>query len=88
MCFIHPVRVLYTPERLASIAQEAAKKTGSAFSLNDRIGLVHDAMALAKSGHLKVSAALQMVDILRGEEECAYPSTFLLLLFICMLTDE
>lgn len=68
----HPVRVLYSPERLASIAQEAAKKSGSAFSLNDRIGLVHDAMALAKSGHLKVSAALEMVNILRGEEECAY----------------
>ncbi|KAI0029430.1 peptidase family M1-domain-containing protein [Vararia minispora EC-137] len=61
-------RVLYEPERLAAIANEAAKPD-SIFSLNDRIGLVHDAMALAKSGHLKISAALTLVDALRDDEE-------------------
>ncbi|TFY80729.1 hypothetical protein EWM64_g3287 [Hericium alpestre] len=60
-------RVLYTPERLANIAQEAAK--GEAiFSLNDRIGLVHDAMALAKAGFLKTSASLNLVDIWKNEK--------------------
>ncbi|KAF8151622.1 hypothetical protein B0H34DRAFT_135147 [Crassisporium funariophilum] len=42
-------RVLYTPERLALIAAEAAKEN-SPFSLDDRIGLVHDVMALSKAG--------------------------------------
>ncbi|KAA1467279.1 leucyl aminopeptidase [Dentipellis sp. KUC8613] len=61
-------RVLYTPERLAAIAHEAAKPD-SAFSLNDRIGLVHDAMALAKAGFLDVSAALTLVNIWKNEKE-------------------
>ncbi|KAF8841202.1 hypothetical protein BDN67DRAFT_902084 [Paxillus ammoniavirescens] len=61
-------RVLYPAERLARIAREAAE--GDAiFSLNDRVGLVHDAMALAKSGHATVSSALTVVDILRNEQE-------------------
>ncbi|KAH7889759.1 peptidase family M1-domain-containing protein [Phlebopus sp. FC_14] len=61
-------RVLYPPERVASIAREASKGD-SIFSLSDRIGLVHDAMALAKSGHAKVSSALTVTDILRDEKE-------------------
>ncbi|KAI0294885.1 leucyl aminopeptidase [Multifurca ochricompacta] len=61
-------RVLYTPARLAAIAKEAAKPD-SIFSLNDRIGLVHDAFALAKSGHLSLSAALNLVHELRSESE-------------------
>ncbi|KAH9974690.1 peptidase family M1-domain-containing protein [Lactifluus volemus] len=51
-------RVLYTPTRLAGIANEAAKPE-SIFSLSDRIGLVHDA------------AALNLVHELRAEKECA-----------------
>jgi len=63
--------VLYTPERLTKIAKEAAKPEGeSIFSLNDRIGLVHDAMALSKAGLAKLSSALTLVDVLRGEKEC------------------
>ncbi|KAF9466381.1 leucyl aminopeptidase [Collybia nuda] len=63
-------RVLYTPERLAKIAAEAAKSEGnSAFSLDDRIGLVHDAMALSKAGLAKLSSALTLVDELKGETE-------------------
>ncbi|KAI6109871.1 hypothetical protein F5141DRAFT_1117209 [Pisolithus sp. B1] len=61
-------RVHYSEERLFRIAREAADGD-SIYSLNDRIGLVHDAMALAKSGHASVSSALTVVDILRGEQE-------------------
>jgi aminopeptidase 2 len=50
---------------------EAAKQEGtSVFSLNDRIGLVHDAMALSKAGLAKLSSALTLVDGLKGETEC------------------
>jgi aminopeptidase 2 len=67
-------RVFYTPERLTKIAIEAAKHD-SYFSLNDRIGLVHDAMALSKAGLAKLSSALTLVDVLRNEKECL--STFI-----------
>jgi aminopeptidase 2 len=61
-------RVLYPEERLTRVAREAAQ--GDAiFSLNDRIGLVHDAIALAKSGYATVSSALTVVDIFRNETE-------------------
>lgn len=62
-------RVLYPEERLTRIAREAAQG-GAIFSLNDRIGLVHDAMALAKSGYATVSSALTVVDIFKNEIEC------------------
>lgn len=68
-------RVLYTPERLISIAKEAAKEN-SVFSLEDRIGLVHDALALARAGYLDVSAALSLYDVFRNEKErvsCSCP---------------
>ncbi|GLB35338.1 putative aminopeptidase [Lyophyllum shimeji] len=61
-------RVLYTPERLLNIAQEAAKEN-SIFGLNDRIGLVHDAMALSRAGLAKISSALTLVDTFRNEKE-------------------
>lgn len=64
-------RVHYPEERLTRIAREAAE-SDAIFSLNDRIGLVHDAMALAKSGHASVSSALTVVDIFRDETECKY----------------
>jgi aminopeptidase 2 len=64
-------RVLYTPTRLAAIANEAAKAE-SIFSLSDRIGLVHDAFALGKAGYLPLSAALNLVHELRAEKECEY----------------
>lgn len=66
-------RVLYTPERVAKIATEAAKPDGtSVFSLNDRIGLVHDAIALSKAGLAKLSSALTLLDGLKGETECQF----------------
>ncbi|KAF9821576.1 hypothetical protein IEO21_00422 [Rhodonia placenta] len=61
-------RVLYTPERLLKIAKEAVK-TPSPFSVEDRMGLVYDAMALSKAGYSEVSSALALVDILRDEPE-------------------
>ncbi|KAI9456781.1 leucyl aminopeptidase [Russula earlei] len=61
-------RVLYTSTRLAAIASEAAKGD-SIFSLSDRIGLVHDAFALGKAGHLPLSDALNLVHELRAEKE-------------------
>jgi aminopeptidase 2 len=61
--------VLYTPERLTKIAEEAAKEE-SIFTLNDRIGLVHDSMALARAGLAELSSALNLVNILRKEKEC------------------
>ncbi|KIL68636.1 hypothetical protein M378DRAFT_71638 [Amanita muscaria Koide BX008] len=61
-------RVLYTPERLEKIAEEAAKQS-SPFSLNDRLGLVHDAMALSKAGLAKLSSAMTLVDKLKHEKE-------------------
>jgi len=60
--------VLYTPTRLAAIASEAAQPD-SIFSLNDRIGLVHDAFALGKTSYLQLSAALNLVHELRAEGE-------------------
>ncbi|TDL27596.1 hypothetical protein BD410DRAFT_782728 [Rickenella mellea] len=61
-------RVLYSPDRLAKIAAEAAKGD-SVFSLGDRIGLVHDSFALSTAGFAKVSDALVLVEALRGEKE-------------------
>lgn len=61
-------RVLYSDERFTAIAKEAAKGD-AVFSLNDRIGLVHDIMALSKAGFCKVSSALTIVDILHDEQE-------------------
>ena len=59
---------MYTPERLSAIATEAAKEN-SIFSLDDRLGLVHDAFALSKAGLAKVSSALTLVDLWKNEQE-------------------
>ena len=62
-------RVSYSPERLAKIAEEAAKKD-SLLTMEDRMGLVADAMVLAKSGHAKTSGGLNVLLGLKSEEEC------------------
>jgi hypothetical protein len=62
---------LYTPARLAAIAREAAQED-PIFSLSDRIGLVHDAFALAKAGYLPLSAAFTLTHELRAEKECEF----------------
>ncbi|KAF9463935.1 leucyl aminopeptidase [Collybia nuda] len=63
-------RVLYTPEHLVKISAEISKPDGiSIFSLDDRIGLVHDVMALSKAGLANLSSALTLVEGLKGETE-------------------
>ncbi|CCM04355.1 uncharacterized protein FIBRA_06527 [Fibroporia radiculosa] len=61
-------RVLYTPERLVAIGKEAAKNP-SLFSIVDRLGLVYDALELARAGLATVSSALSLIDVLRDETE-------------------
>ena len=61
--------MLYTPDITAKIAAEAAKPD-SIFSLNDRIGLVLDSVALAKAGFSDTGSLLTLIDGLRGEKEC------------------
>lgn len=63
--------MLYAPERLVAIAREAAKD-GSMFSLEDRIGLVYDALALAKAGYADISSALALYEVFRDEKECEW----------------
>ncbi len=59
-------RVAYTPERLAKLGAEAAK-ADSAFSLEDRVGLVSDAHTLAKAGYAKSSGTLTLLKTLINE---------------------
>jgi hypothetical protein len=81
-------RVLYTSERLAQIATEAAK-TDSIFDFNDRIGLVNDAMALAKAGFSNTSSAMTLIDILRNEQECWFSFVLLdIIIHILMLLQS
>ncbi|THH28051.1 hypothetical protein EUX98_g6136 [Antrodiella citrinella] len=61
-------RVLYSTERLDKIAEEAAK-ANSIFSLEDRMGLLMDAPALAQAGYVKTSSSLSLVNKLREETE-------------------
>jgi aminopeptidase 2 len=65
--------VLYTPERLSKIAAEAAKED-SVFSLDDRMGLVYDAFALAQAGLAKLSSVLTLVDLWKHEKESKWAS--------------
>ncbi|EPQ29163.1 uncharacterized protein PFL1_03450 [Pseudozyma flocculosa PF-1] len=59
-------RVAYSPERLAKLGAEAAKRDG-AFSLEDRVGLVGDAFTLAKAGYGKTSGGLSLAKALRED---------------------
>ena len=62
------VATQYSAERLAKLGEQAAA-IDSPFSLADRIGLVSDALALAKAGYTPVSSALGLISALRGEKE-------------------
>ncbi|EKM55868.1 uncharacterized protein PHACADRAFT_256779 [Phanerochaete carnosa HHB-10118-sp] len=61
-------RVLYSPERLAKIAEEAAKED-SILSLGDRLGLASDALELAKAGYSLLSSTLNFYKILHAEND-------------------
>jgi hypothetical protein len=54
---------------MVKVSAEAAKSE-SIFSLNDRIGLVLDSVALAKAGFSDTSSMLTLINSLRGEKEC------------------
>lgn len=49
-------RVAYSPERLIKLGQQA-----QSFSIEDRLGLVSDAAALASAGYAKTSGSLNLV---------------------------
>ena len=66
-------RVAYTPERLKQLGEWAAKKD-SVFTLEDRMGLVSDAVVLAKAGLGKTSAAFDLVETFSNETESEYLS--------------
>ena len=40
------------------------------FSTEDRVGLVYDALALAKAGYLEVSSMLALFDAFRNDKDC------------------
>jgi aminopeptidase 2 len=61
-------RVAYSPERLSKLGEEAAKQ-GSGFTTEDRIGLVSDAMTLARAGYSKTSGGLSLISKLSREQE-------------------
>lgn len=61
-------RVAYSADRLSALGEEAAKKE-SGFTTEDRIGLVSDAMTLARAGYSKTSGGLNLVSKLSGEQE-------------------
>lgn len=69
--FISPPtdRVSYSPERLLAIANEAVKEN-SPFSVEDRIGLIYDSIALARAGYSDISGVLAIYDVLRNEKDC------------------
>lgn len=72
-------RVLYTPERLRKLGGESLAP-GSPFTITDRLALVSDALVLASSGLGSTSAALSLIDNLRGEPDRA----FIYFLIICI----
>ncbi|KAF8325549.1 uncharacterized protein EI90DRAFT_2931912 [Cantharellus anzutake] len=61
-------RVSYEPEVLKQLGTWAAEK-GSPFSLEDRMGLVNDAITLAKAGTSSTSGALDLITGLKSETE-------------------
>ncbi|CAK5277482.1 unnamed protein product [Mycena citricolor] len=67
-------RVLYSPERFAAIAAEAAK-ANSVFSLDDRMGLLYDVTALSKAGLAKSSDPLAVIEQWSNEQEYLVWST-------------
>lgn len=64
--------MLYSPERAQKIAEEATKGD-SVFSVDDRMGLVHDSTALAKAGYVKTSSVLDLAEMMsKNEKECKF----------------
>jgi hypothetical protein len=62
-------RVLYEPKRIQLLGSQAYE-SNSPFNVTDRIGLVSDAMVLAKSGMALTSAGLSLINEMKKETEC------------------
>ncbi|KAJ7118668.1 ERAP1-like C-terminal domain-containing protein [Mycena crocata] len=62
-------RVLYSMDRLKAIGEAASKEESNVFSVQDRVGLINDAVALARADLRKMSDALDLVYTLRLEKE-------------------
>ncbi|PVG02822.1 putative AAP1-alanine/arginine aminopeptidase [Serendipita vermifera] len=61
-------RVLYQPERVKLLGRQAYQQN-TPFNVTDRIGLVSDAMVLAKSGMALTSAGLGLINEMKNETE-------------------
>ncbi|ESK92997.1 leucyl aminopeptidase [Moniliophthora roreri MCA 2997] len=61
-------RVLYSEATMKKIADGIAQPN-SPFTLEDRLGLISDSMALSKAALMKLSSALTLINALRGEKE-------------------
>lgn len=59
-------RVAYTPTHLAKLAKAAARHD-SAFTAEDRLGLLNDAFTLSQAGYTKTSAALDLLHTWKHE---------------------
>lgn len=58
-------RVCYTPKRLSILGQNARDNL---LSVNDKIGLVSDSLAMASSGYSKTSTVLDLLKVFDAEE--------------------
>jgi len=61
-------RVLYLPEHLSKLGDEAAQ-TNSSLSREDRMGLISDAFVLGRAGYGSTSAALDLMSKLRDDDD-------------------
>ena len=62
-------RVRYPPDRIAKIAAEASKKN-SLVSLEDKLGLLSDSLALARAGYAETSSVLDLIKGFKSEDRC------------------
>ena len=70
--FIPTDRVLYSEARLVKLGEIAAQQA-TPFSVEDRMGLINDVMALATAGFTDMSSVLSLIQVLcKDERERAY----------------
>ena len=67
-CLVVVVRASYVPEVLKQLGVWATAKN-SPFSVEDRMGLVNDAITLAKAGTSSTGGALDLIAGLKSETE-------------------
>lgn len=62
-------RVLYSPERVTTLGGQCSQEN-SPFAVTDRMGLISDVTQLGKSGLMRTSAGLSLIDTLRSDTDC------------------